>query len=99
MTPRTLQVESGLAFHQAQQTVILDAITKLRLSSECGALSGIRQKVTLWPRQMEPWLSYREKRSARIPKYSPRCLAIPKQADALIIGGIEDQQQLYRLDP
>ena len=99
VTPRTLQVESGLAFHQAQQTVILDAITKLRLSSECGALSGIRQKVTLWPRQMEPWLSYREKRSARIPKYSPRCLAIPKQADALIIGGIEDQQQLYRLDP
>ncbi|MCP4322788.1 MAG: penicillin-binding protein 1C [Psychromonas sp.] len=97
VTPRTLQVESGLSFHQAQQMVMIDSSTKLRLSEQCGSLFGIAQMVTLWPRQLELWLPAYEKRSARIAKYSPDCLAIPKQADALTIVGIEKDQKLFRL--
>ena len=96
ITPRTLQIESGLAFHQAMQTIIVDPITKLRLSGECGQLAAITKKVSLWPRQLEPWLLYKEKRTARIPKYSTNCLVIPKQDDSLTIVGIENNQQIYR---
>jgi penicillin-binding protein 1C len=98
VTPRTLQIESGLAFHQAQQTIMIDPITKLRLTGQCGSLTGIVEMVTLWPRKLEPWLATSEKRSARIAKYSPKCLVIPKQTDTLNIVGIENEQQLFRLD-
>lgn len=98
VTPRTLQPESGLAFHQANKTIMIDPITKLRLTEQCGSLSGIAKIVTLWPRQMEPWLATKERRSARIAQYSHNCLVIPKQADELNIMGIENEQQLFRLD-
>ena len=98
VTPRTLQTESGLAFHQAQKIIMLDADTKLRLTEQCGSLTGITKTVTLWPRQMEPWLATKERRSTRIARYSPNCLIIPKQADTLNIEGIENEQQLFRLN-
>ncbi|PKF63541.1 penicillin-binding protein 1C [Psychromonas sp. psych-6C06] len=96
VAPRTLQIETGSAFHQALQTFMVDPKTSLRLTAECGALTAKMKKVTLWPRRFEPWLKADEKRSARIPNYSKRCLVIPKQADALTIVGIENRQQLYR---
>ena len=102
VTPRTLQIESGLSFHQALQTIIVDAKTNLllpadSLSAQCDSSSAQIEQVTLWPRQLEPWLHYQEKRSARIPKYKSDCLVVPKQDDALTLVGIENNQQIYRL--
>ena len=98
VTPRTLQVESGLAFHQASQSIMVDPHTQLRLLGSCGSLAGNRKQITLWPRQLEPWLPARERRTARIPRFSPACLVIPKQADTLTIVGLENKQQIYRQD-
>ncbi|TEW55358.1 penicillin-binding protein 1C [Psychromonas sp. RZ22] len=96
VTPRTLKIESGLAFHQATKSIMLDAQTHLRLSGECGSLTAINKKVSLWPQQLEPWLPNEEKRTSRIPPYSPSCLVIPKQNQMLTIEGIQDKQQIYR---
>ena len=96
VTPRTLQIESGLAFHQAIENIMIDADSGLRLSGHCGALVAKHKKVSVWPRQLEPWLAVNEKRGHRIPIYSPHCLVIPKQADALTIVGLLNQQQIYR---
>lgn len=96
ITPRSLQVESGLAFHQATQTIMIDPISKLRLSGECGSLVGVTKKVNLWPRQLEPWLAYGEKRTARIAQYASDCLVVPKREDVLTLVGIQNHQQIYR---
>ena len=96
VTPRTLQIESGLAFHQVIENIIIDSVSGLRLSEHCAALAVKYKKVSVWPRQLEPWLAVNEKRGQRIPIYSPHCLVIPKQADALTIVGLLNQQQIYR---
>lgn len=96
VTPRTLQIESGLAFHQAVQTILVDVETKQRLSAECATENSTTQKISLWPRQLEPWLHVKEKRSSRMPLYSENCLVIPLQAQILIIEGILDKQIIYR---
>jgi hypothetical protein len=71
---------------------MLDPITKLKLTGQCGSLTGIVETLTFLLRKLEPWLTTKERRSARIAKYSPKCLVIPKQTDALNIIGIENQQ-------
>jgi len=96
VTPRTLQIESGLAFHQVIENMMIDADSGLLLSTHCTALLAKHKKVSVWPRQLEPWLAFNEKRGLRIPNYSPHCLVIPKQADALTIMGLLNQQQIYR---
>lgn len=95
VTPQTLKIESDLAFYHATQTLMVDYKTQLRLSGECGSQRVSIKKVNLWPRQLEPWLPYKDKRTARLPKYSPNCLVIPKQEETLTIVGIEDNQQIY----
>ena len=96
VTPRTLQIESGAAVHNAMQSIIVEPNSQLRLLGSCGELTGEVKQVSVWPRQLEPWLPARERRTARIPKYSSECLTIPKQEDALTIVGINDKQQIYR---
>ena len=96
VTPRTLQIESGAAVHNAMQNIIVEPNNHLRLLGSCGELTGEVKQVGVWPRQLEPWLPARERRTARIPKYSSECLTIPTQDETLTIVGITDKQQLYR---
>ena len=96
VTPRTLQIESGFAFHNALENIIVDPNSQLRLLGQCGEVTSELKQVNVWPRQLEPWLPFKERRSARIPKYSEACLTIPKQEDVLTIVGIDNKQQIYR---
>ena len=97
-TARTLQIESGYRFTSSDtKNILLDRENGLRLSSECNNHTGDIKKVTVWPRQLEPWLPLSFKRSARIPTYSPDCLVIPQQKDLLTIVGIENEQKLFRI--
>jgi len=96
VTPRTLQIESGAAVHNAMQSIIVEPNSHLRLLGSCGELTGEVKQVGVWPRQLEPWLPAKERRTARIPKYSDECLTIPTEEASLNIIGITDKQQLYR---
>jgi len=97
VTPRTLQIEAGFAFHNPLENIIVDPNSQLRLLGQCGEVIGELKQVNVWPRQLEPWLPFKERRSARIPKYSSACLTIPKQEDVLTIVGIGNKQHIYRL--
>jgi len=97
VTPRTLKIESGFAFYNPLENIIVDPDTQLRLLGQCGEVTGELKQVNVWPRQLEPWLPLQERRSARIPKYADACLSIPQQEDVLTLVGIKNKQQIYRL--
>lgn len=97
ITPRTLEIESGLTFFKSEQVLMVNKDSQLRVNDQCNTNDIEQKTVTLWPKQFEPWLVYSERRSARLPKYDNSCLAIPLKADQLTIIGIEPQQQLFAI--
>ncbi len=72
--PPTLASSPTEAWHTNPLPVWLDPKSGLRISAGCGPSQEAEQKqIALWPREMEPWLPQRQRRSALLPPVSPQC--------------------------
>ena len=90
--PPTLASSPTEAWHTNPLPVWLDPKSGLRISAGCGPSQGAElQRIALWPREMEPWLPQRQRRSALLPPVSPQCPNANAASDgALSITGIEE---------
>ena len=83
--------------------VMVDTANGLRLSSDCQGTDPQWNKIALWPKQMEPWLPQRLKRSALIPSFASHCKNNRRSGtpsfDDLVIADINDGNSYQSAGP
>ena len=86
--PRTLNPEP------LQQQIWLDSATGLRVEPACSNAPMDQITLSLWPRQLEPWLLPEWRRAARLPAAMPECRYLTGEQRDIQITSLPDDASL-----
>ncbi len=91
-TPQTLLASDYNENHPNPYHYQVDEDSGLMTAAHCAGSNRIRKTVALWPKQIEPWLPRRLRRSSLLPALDPSCTRAPAiAANGIDIVNLDDQ--------
>jgi len=92
MIPKTFSEQNEAQWLKNPLSFWTNTDNGLLVDLDCGIASMNNQHIALWPKELEPWLSYKFTRKSQIPRPDPACNSVPQiPVGDLKITGLEDK--------